>query len=95
MDAVTLGLVGLRGVALTLSLQGQNRAADALLGLAEAIEAGADVDEHMALVADKLKSRNSNAADWNDVAKRIEDDSSRLQAANMAKASTTQEEPKP
>lgn len=79
MNVLTIGLIGLRGVALSLGLQGQQRAADALYSLADAAEAGQNVDVHMALVAEKLRQRNANADDWNDVAARIEGDSDRLQ----------------
>lgn len=79
MDVLTLALIGLRGAALGLSLQGQRSASDALLSLADAAEAGKNVDEHMAIVAAKLKDRNSTPADWEDVAARINAHSEQLQ----------------
>jgi hypothetical protein len=79
MDAVTLGVIGLRGAALGLNLQGQATAANQLYLLADAIEAGENVDEHMKIVAEKLKDRNSNDSDWSDVAARIAAHSDELQ----------------
>jgi GrpB-like predicted nucleotidyltransferase (UPF0157 family) len=79
MDPKLFYLVGLRGVALALSLAGQQRASDALYTVVDAYEAGKNVDDHMQAIADKLKSRPSNADDWADVTARIEADSDRLQ----------------
>lgn len=80
MDATTLALIGLRGAALTLGLQGQQRASDQLYLLADAAEAGENVDARMQVVADKLKERNSNDSDWDDVASRIAAHSDQLQS---------------
>ena len=79
MNLLSFALVGLRGAALGLELQGQQRSADALYGLADAAEAGRDVEAHMALVAAKLKDRNATDDDWKEVTDRIEADSERLQ----------------
>lgn len=80
-DAKLLAIVALRAAALALSLAGQSKAADALYTLADAYEAGAAVDAHMAAVAEKLKSRPLTEADWADVIARIEADSDRLQGS--------------
>lgn len=79
LNPISLVLIGLRGAALGLELQGQKRSADSLYALADAAEAGKAIDEHMALVAAKLKDRNANDDDWKDVTERIEADSERLQ----------------
>jgi hypothetical protein len=47
--------------------------------LADAAEAGKAVDEHMKLVAEKLKDRDATDEDWADVISRINADSDRLQ----------------
>lgn len=79
MNPLTLALIGLRGVALALELQGQSKTSNSLYALADAAEAGKAVDDHMAAVADKLKDRNATDEDWADVNARIEADSARLQ----------------
>lgn len=81
MNPLILALVALRGTALSLSLAGQTRAANGLYTLADAAERGVNIDAHMAAVAEKLKTRSSNDADWSDVAERIEADSDRLQGS--------------
>lgn len=78
MNPLTLALIALRGTALALSLQGQNKTSDYLYLLADAAESGLDVDAHMALVAEKLKQRSANDEDWSDVTDRIEELSGRL-----------------
>lgn len=80
IDKKELGLIGLRGAALALGLLGQAKASNSLYLLADAAEAGINIDEHMAAVADKLKSRAKTDADWDDVYARIEADSDRLHA---------------
>lgn len=80
ISPVALALVGLRGVALTLSLTGNTKIADGLYALADAAEAGRNVDVHMAAVAEKLKARSADAADWSEVVAAIEADSARLHA---------------
>lgn len=79
MDSMMLTLIGLRGAALTLNLTGQTRAADQLYLLADAAEAGENVDARMQVVAEKLKERNSNDEDWSDVATRLAAHSDQLQ----------------
>lgn len=81
MDARILALIGLRSTALALTLTGQTRAGASLYALADAVEAGANVDAHLAAVAEKLKSRSITDADWVDVVARIEADSARLQSS--------------
>lgn len=79
MDPLTLALVGLRAAALALELQGQDKSAGTLFVLADAVEAGKNVDVHMKGVAEKLKDRSLTDEDWADVNARIEADSARLQ----------------
>lgn len=79
MNPLVLALIGLRAAALALELQGQAKAANTLYSLADAAEAGKAVDDHLALVAEKLKDREASDDDWADVISRIEADSARLQ----------------
>jgi hypothetical protein len=79
MEPKALAVIGLRAAALALVLTGQSRAGNALYALADAADAGANIDAHMAEVAAKLKDRSATDADWTDVAARIEADSQRLQ----------------
>lgn len=81
MNVISLVLVGLRGTALALDLQGQSKSASLLYTLADAAEAGEAVDAHMAMIAEKLKQRPSTDADWKDVIERIEADRARLHSA--------------
>lgn len=78
MNPLTLVLIGLRAAALGLELQGQSRSSSALFLLADAAEAGKNVDDHMAAVAAKLKDRAATDEDWTDVNARIETDFGRL-----------------
>lgn len=80
MNPITILLVSLRSAALAVDLAGRSSTADALYGVADAVEAGKATDEHMALVAEKLKSRDITDQDWNDVMGRIAADSARLQS---------------
>ena len=80
LSLVSLALIGIRGAALALSLGGQTKAATALGTLADAAEAGKNIDDHMALVADKLRARASTDADWQEVADAVEADLGRLNA---------------
>lgn len=73
MNPVLLAVVSLRAAALGLSIAGQSRASDSLYSVADALEAGRATDEHMALVAEKLKAGTVTDADWDDVATRIAD----------------------
>lgn len=78
MDPKIIAIVGLRAAALALALAGQTRASNALYTLADAYEAGAPIDAHMAEVAAKLKDRTIVDADWDDVEARITADLERL-----------------
>lgn len=80
MNPITVLLVSLRSAALAVDLAGRSSTADALYGVADAFEAGKATDEHMALVAQKLKSRDITDMDWTEVLGRIEADSARLQS---------------
>lgn len=82
MNPKLLAIVALRSVATLFTLQGQPKTAQALSLLAAGIESGADVDEHMQAVADKLKETEGAISDemWDDVTSRILADSDRLQA---------------
>lgn len=80
LSPIALALIGIRGAALALTLGGQPKAAQALNTLADAAEAGRNVDAHMARVADKLKARASTDDDWQEVADAVEADLGRLNA---------------
>jgi hypothetical protein len=80
VSPVTIALIGVRGAALALNLSGNSKAASALYLLADAAEAGKDVDVHMQTVAVKLRSRATEQSDWEEVANAIEEDSRRLNA---------------
>jgi hypothetical protein len=78
MNPVIVVLIALRSAALASAIAGQVRVADGLYALADAVEAGRATDAHMAEIAAKLKERNIDAQDWDDVARRIAEDRSRL-----------------
>ena len=78
MNPAIIIVVALRATALALGLAGQQKAADSLYALADGIEAGRATDEHMRLVAEKLKARDITDADWTDVLDRIASDAARL-----------------
>ena len=77
MDPITLALVTLRGLSLALSLAGRTKNAADVETLASAVEAGRNVDAHMAAVAAALKSGQTK--DWDAVHSAIEANSDRLQ----------------
>lgn len=77
-----LTLIGLRSAALGLTLAGQQKIASSLYLLADAIEAGRVSEDSLREVAAKLNAREINDDDWNDVARRIETDSARLQGVH-------------
>jgi hypothetical protein len=79
VDRVTLAVIGLRAAGLTLLLSGQTKGSEQLYALADLTEAGKATDEHMNLIAEKLKTRPVDDADWDDVMQRIEQDSAKLQ----------------
>lgn len=73
-------LIGLRSAALSVSLAGQTKLAGSLYLLADAVEQGRATEAHLKVVAAKLKSREINETDLDDVVQRIEADSGRLQS---------------
>ena len=89
--AFLLAVVGLRAAGLAVLLAGDEnkpeknqkiqKASQSLYLVADLLEAGKATDEHMAAVAQKLKSREILNEDWDDVFARIEADSARLQRA--------------
>lgn len=81
MNGLTLAIVGLRAAALALLVAGDTRSSERLYTLADLVEAGKATDDHMALVAEKLKQRELTDADWDDVMSRINADSAGLQNA--------------
>jgi ribosomal protein L12E/L44/L45/RPP1/RPP2 len=81
MNGAIIGVVALRAAALALAIAGDTVSAAKLHLVADAIEAGKATDEHMKLVADKLKERDVTQADWDDVLTRIESDHARLQGS--------------
>jgi hypothetical protein len=78
MNPIILSMVGLRGVALALSLLGEKRGSDTLYALADLVGAGLATDAHMQHVADRLKAGPLTAADWDDLDARIKADRDRL-----------------
>jgi hypothetical protein len=74
------GLIGIRGAALALNLTGNSKAASALYLLADAAEAGKNIDRHMDAIAQKLRERATTRQDWEEVANAIEEDSKLLQS---------------
>lgn len=81
MNLSILAIVAIRASASALTLAGDTVGGSKLYLLADAIEAGRATDEHMKLVAEKLKAGPLTAADWDDVLARIEDDYQRLQGS--------------
>lgn len=80
MDVLTLTVIGLRAAALALLVSGRTKEANGMYALADVLEAGKATDEHMKIVAEKLKSRDITDQDWDDVIARINADSDRLQS---------------
>lgn len=78
MNAKTMALIAIRGLATLFGLQGNGPAAAALNKVAAAIEAGKNVDAHLQLVADAMKAGAPN--DWTAVVSRIDADAARLHA---------------
>lgn len=78
MNPLILALIAIRSTALTLTLTGDTKGSNTLYLIADAIEAGRATDEHMRLVAEKLKERDLTKIDWDDVLLRIEVDHARL-----------------
>lgn len=63
-------IVILRGVALVLSLQGQEKVANTFYKLAAAAELGLNVDSHMEIVAQQLERQE--LASWDDINARVD-----------------------
>lgn len=76
-----IGVVALRAAAAALAIAGDTKTSGSMHAVADAIEAGKATDEHLALVAQKLKERDLTQVDWADVHQRIEDDHARLQGS--------------
>ncbi len=82
MNPLQIAIVALRAAALAVGIVGNAKASQALLAVADAVQAGVNVDAHMAAVAEKLKAGTAvTDADWDDVLARIAADSDRLQSA--------------
>ncbi len=79
--ALATSVLALRAAALALTLTGNSRGGEALRAIAAAVDAGLEVDEHMASVAAKLEAGTITDADWEDVLSRVRSASARLQAA--------------
>lgn len=79
MNSTVLTIIGLRAAALAVGLAGQQQTANALYTLANAAEAGMNIDAHMAEVGAKLKDRSATDEDWADVNARIDADFATLQ----------------
>lgn len=80
MDQKLLALLIVRGLASVALATGQTATAASLNLLADAYEAGKNVDAHMALVAERLRSGPLTDAHFADVTQRIQEDSAALQA---------------
>lgn len=80
MNPVLLAVVSVRAAALAASLAGRTVTASALYSLANLIESGKAVDDHLFEVAAKLNSRDLTDTDWSELANRIHADSARLRA---------------
>jgi hypothetical protein len=80
MSPLIIALISIRSTALAADLAGRSGLSDQLYGLADAIDAGRATDAHMALVAEKLKSRDITDADVAEVMARIDADSAELRA---------------
>lgn len=82
MDAISIGILGLRFISQLLAGQGRTRDADGVTKLADAAQAGKNVDDHMKEVAAKLQA--GEHIDWDDLELRIETASARLHAGDPA-----------
>lgn len=79
MNNLTLAIIGIRAAALALLLSGNTIASQRMYALADLIEAGKATDEHMKLVAEKLKNGGPSEEDWADLLERIDADHAELQ----------------
>jgi hypothetical protein len=73
---ISTALIALRGIAMLFNMRSEPRVASSLNLVADGLEAGKDVDDHLAAVAAAMKS--GTPEDWNGVADRIRADSARL-----------------
>lgn len=78
-----IAIAALNAASLGFELAGQPRLSGMFTTLANGLQSGANIDAHMAVVAEKLKASTSppTDADWADVTSRIQSDSDRLQGA--------------
>lgn len=67
-------LISLRGTSLALELAGRPQAGNALNALANAAQAGVNIEAHMKTVADKLADRSATELDFEDVELRIREE---------------------
>lgn len=88
INPVILAIVSLRAAALAAAAAGQGKAAAGLYAAADLLETGRATDEHMAAVAEKLKSRTLTPADWLDVTARLEEETKRLNEPPPAQTET-------
>ncbi len=78
----TIGVAVARAASLALSfVPGQTKLAGIFTAIADGMQAGLNVDRHMADVTAKLKAGPVTDSDWDEVKARIEADSARLQKA--------------
>jgi hypothetical protein len=77
MNGSLFGIMILRSVSLLASLQGQPKLAQSLNVIADAADAGQDVDDHLKAVAEALAA--GKEPDFDDIRTRIEAESARLQ----------------
>ena len=82
MNTVTVALIALRGLASVFTLQGQPKISEGLLKAANAVESGADVDQHLQTVADALAA--GTEADWDDIIDRINQEADAFLADDSA-----------
>jgi hypothetical protein len=77
MNPKNIALISLRGLAALFRLRGLVDQASALEKIAAGIQSGINVDEHMALVAEALKTDAPN--DWANVTARINAEGDKFQ----------------
>jgi hypothetical protein len=78
MNPKTLAVMAARALAQLFTLQGDSKAAESLTFVANGIESGLDVDEHMQSVADALNA--GSPVSWDDVTARIEAEAAELRS---------------
>jgi len=80
MNNLLLAVIGIRAAALALLLAGNTAASNRMYALADLIEAGRVTDDHMRLVAEKLKAGGPSEEDWDELMARIDADHAALQS---------------